>query len=67
MCVPHGASQNLNSGARIKRAKEVQKSIPKMSKDQFEKGDPGFKDERVKKYAPEEKASKGWLESLLGG
>ena len=65
MCIPHGATPNLNSGQRIKREKTVIKSIPKVSQDQFEKGDPNFKDERTKKYSPETKEKKGWLESLL--
>jgi hypothetical protein len=65
MCIPHGATPNVNSGQRIKREKKVIKSISKVSKDQFEKGDPNFKDERVKKYSPESKEKKGWLATLL--
>lgn len=66
MCIPHGASPNLNSGQRIKREKTVTKSIPKVSKDMFEKGDPSFKDERLKKHAPQKEVKKSWLASLLG-
>lgn len=65
MCIPHGATANLNSGQRIKREKTVIKSIPKVSKEQFERGDPDFKDERTSKYQAKTKETKGWLASLL--
>lgn len=64
MCIPHGVAGSKSNG--FVKEDKPKKHIKKVSQDQFEKGDPDFKDERVKKYAPEEKASKGWLGSLLG-
>ena len=67
MCIPHGASQHLNSGGRIKRKRDTIKSITKVSKDQFEKGDPNFKDERTHLNDSFKKTPKqGWLAFLLG-
>ena len=67
MCIPHGVAQSRDSGGRIKRDRDVVKSIPKVSKDQFEKGDPNFKDERTHVHtASENTPKKGWLSYLLG-
>ena len=67
MCIPHGATQHLNSGGRIKRERDTAKTIAKVSKDQFEKGDPNFKDERTHLNGSSKKApKKGWLAFLLG-
>lgn len=66
MCIPHGVAQSRDSGGRIKRDKSAFKSIPKVSKEQFEKGDPQFKDERVHPHKERKRSSKkGWLASLF--
>lgn len=65
MCIPHGATPNLNSGGRIKREKTVQKSLKRVSKHMFEKGDPNFKDERHPHEAEGQESKKSWLSSLF--
>ena len=53
MCIPHGAVGKKSNGF-IDDGK-VRKSIKMVSKREFEKGDPNFKDERVVPYTPKEK------------
>ena len=66
MCIPHGVINTWKSGGRVKREKVPKKSLDRVSKDQFEKGDPDFKDERITKEQTEGSEKKGWLASLLG-
>ena len=55
MCIPHGMSTTKSSGT-VKKER-VKKSVKKVSKEQFEKGDPDFVDERTSNYAPKKKES----------
>lgn len=61
MCIPHGVS-TVKSTPSVKKAKP-KKSVAKVSKEQFEKGDPDFIDERSSKYKPEKKES--FFDALL--
>ena len=49
MCIPHGAIGTVDNGFIEKKEK---KHIKMVSKEQFEKGDPNFVDERVEEYTP---------------
>ena len=62
MCIPHGASMPVNNG--YAKEEKPKKHIEKVSKEQFEKGDPNFVDER--KTEDESKNKKdSFLESLF--
>ena len=61
MCIPHGATGTVSNGF-VKKDKP-QKSIKRVSQDQFEKCDPNFVDERTKAYKPKEE--KSFLASLF--
>lgn len=53
MCIPHGA-MGLKSNGFVKKERP-KKYIHKVSKEQFEKGDPDFIDERTDEYVPKKK------------
>lgn len=55
MCIPHGAMGSKSNGYAKKE--KPKKHIQKVSKDQFEKGDPDFIDERTSSYEPKENFS----------
>ncbi|QSZ42866.1 hypothetical protein GJV85_12355 [Sulfurimonas aquatica] len=61
MCIPHGAMGSKSNGF-VKEVKPP-KHIQKVSKEQFEKGDPDFVDERTSAYKPKKK--KSFFHSLL--
>ncbi len=63
MCIPHGAARSKSNGF-VKKSKP-QKSVKRVSKEQFEKGDPDFVDERVVPYEPESKKA-GFFSSIFG-
>jgi len=63
MCIPHGAARSKSSSP-IKK-KRPQKSVKRVSKEEFEKGDPDFVDERVVPYEPENKKA-GLFSSIFG-
>ena len=52
MCIPHGAMGSKSNGF-VK--KERPKKHDKVSKEQFEKGDPNFVDERTEEYVAKKK------------
>lgn len=55
MCIPHGVGgSKSNSFVKKERPK---KHIDKVSKEQFEKGDPYFIDERTQEYTPKKKGN----------
>ena len=62
MCIPHGAKGSKSNGF-MKKDKPA-KHIKRVSKEQFEKGDPDFVDERTSPYIPEKKTS--FLDKFLG-
>lgn len=62
MCIPHGAAASVNNG--YVKEKRPKKSIKRVSKEIFEKGDPDFVDERTEPYESKEQ-KKGLLESLF--
>ena len=49
MCIPHGATGSIDNGYIETKEK---KHIKMVSKEQFEKGDPNFVDERTEEYMP---------------
>ncbi len=53
MCIPHGATGAVSNGF-VKKDKP-QKSIQRVSQEQFEKGDPNFVDERKTTDEPQNK------------
>jgi len=61
MCIPH-APVSIKRDIVIKEKEK--KHIEKVSKLQYEKGDPDFIDERTSKYKPKKKPS--FLESVFG-
>ena len=60
MCIPHGAMGSKDNGFIEDKPK---KHIQRVSQQEFEKGDPGFVDERTTAYVPKKKES--FLESLV--
>jgi len=62
MCIPHGAVGSKSNG--FVKEDKPKKHIQRVSKDQFEKGDPDFIDERVSEYEPKKK--EGFFTSLFG-
>ena len=54
MCIPHGITSTRDNGYIEDKPK---KHVQKISKEQFERGDPNFKDERTKPYIKKEKHS----------
>lgn len=65
MCIPHGAT-NTKSNGYIQESKP-KKHIKKVSKEQFENGDPDFIDERHESSTKDEKTFLGnFLKNLLG-
>ncbi len=63
MCIPHGASGSKSNG--YERKERAQKSVKRVSQDQFEKGDPDFVDERTSVYEAKDKKV-GLISSLFG-
>jgi len=61
MCIPHGATGTVSNS--FVKEKRPQKSIKRVSQDEFEKGDPDFVDERTEAYKPKEE--KSFLASLF--
>lgn len=61
MCMPH-ASSTYSSGSYVKE--KIKKHIKPLSKNELQKGDPDFIDERKTPYEPKEK-EKSFLESLF--
>ena len=61
MCIPHGAT-GFKSNGFIKEERP-KKHLQRVSKDEFEKGDPNFIDERTEEYIPKNKMS--FFEFLL--
>ena len=57
MCIPHGAMGTKSNGYIKTKSK---KHISKMSKEQFEKGDPDFIDQRIDKYTPKKREKSFW-------
>ena len=55
MCIPHGATRTTSNG--FVKEKKPAKHIKKVSKREFEKGDPDFVDERTSHYTPKKKGS----------
>lgn len=55
MCIPHGASGGRSNG--FEKDDKPKKHIKKVSKSEFEKGDPDFVDERNSSYIPKKKKS----------
>ena len=55
MCVPHGMMRTKSNG--FVKADKPKKHIVKVSKEEFEHGDPDFIDERTKPYEPKKKSS----------
>ncbi len=62
MCIPHGAMRSKSNGF-VKRER-AQKSIKRVSQEEFEKGDPDFIDERISEYIPKKKES--FFDSMFG-
>ena len=62
MCIPHGAARSKSNG--FVKKERPQKSVKRVSQEQFEKGDPDFIDERVSLYKPKKKES--FFDSLFG-
>ncbi len=50
MCIPHGAISSKSNG--YAQDEKPKKHIQRVSKEQFEKGDPDFVDERIEEYKP---------------
>ena len=63
MCIPHGASGSKSNG--FVKEERPKKHIKRVSKEQFEKGDPDFIDERTTPYIPNVK-KKSFFDSLFG-
>ena len=61
MCIPHGAARAKSNG--FVKKQRPQKSIKRVSQNQFEKGDPDFVDERTTSYAPKKQES--FLDSIF--
>ncbi|MBC8236870.1 MAG: hypothetical protein H8E76_01455 [Helicobacteraceae bacterium] len=55
MCIPHGTTGTTSNGYMKKD--KPKKSIKRVSKEKFEKGDPDFIDERTKAYEPKKNES----------
>ena len=55
MCIPHGALGGKSNG--FVKEDKPKKHIQGVSKEQFEKGDPDFVDERTSEYEPKKKES----------
>jgi hypothetical protein len=55
MCIPHGAVGGKSNG--FVKEEKPKKHIHRISKDEFEKGDPDFLDERTTSYSPKKKES----------
>lgn len=55
MCIPHGAARAKSNG--FEKIEKPKKHIQKVSKAEFEKGDPDFVDERHSSYEPKKKES----------
>ena len=53
MCIPHGATGSKSNG--FVKKKRPQKSIQRVSQEEFEHGDPDFVDERTTPYIPKTK------------
>lgn len=53
MCIPHGAIGSKSNG--FVKKERLKKHIDKVSKEQFEKGDPNFVDERTEEYVAKKK------------
>lgn len=62
MCIPHGAVGGKSNG--FVKEKIIKKHISRVSKSEFEKGDPNFIDERISEYNPKKKES--LFSSLFG-
>ena len=62
MCIPHGAARSKSNGF-VKKSRP-QKSVKRVSQEQFEKGDPDFIDERTSSYESKKKTS--FFDSLFG-
>ena len=63
MCIPHGAARSKSNG--FVKKERPQKSVKRVSKELFEKGDPDFIDERTSSYEPKSKKT-GLFSSLFG-
>ena len=61
MCIPHGATGSTSNG--FVKEDKPKKHITKVSKEEFESGDPDFVDERTNPYEPKKKES--FLSSLF--
>jgi len=61
MCIPHGMTTSKSNGS-VKKERP-KKSVTKVSKEAFEKGDPDFVDERTTTYKPKKKES--FFDALL--
>ena len=62
MCIPQGAARSKSKGF-VKKSRP-QKSIKRVSQEEFEKGDPDFVYERTTAYEPKKKAS--FFDSIFG-
>ena len=62
MCIPHGSARSKSNG--FVKKERPQKSVKRVSQEQFEKGDPDFVDERTSAYKPKKKTS--FFDSLFG-
>ena len=62
MCMSHGACIKIDNGYVETKPK---KHIKKVSKNQFERGDPNFVDERKLEYEKPKK-NKSLIESIFG-
>lgn len=63
MCIPHAPINPHKSGGRVKREKEVKKTVA-YDADARMQADPDFVDTRVEQPKVQEK-KKNWLEKLL--
>lgn len=62
MCIPHGATGSKSNG--FVKEDKPKKHIQRVSKQEFEKGDPDFIDERTSEYEPKKKVA--FFSSLFG-
>jgi len=62
MCIPHGATGKQSISYKI--SDKPKKHVTRVPKDEFENGDPNFKDERIINYAPKQR-KKSLIELLF--
>jgi len=62
VCIPHGATGKQSTSYKI--TERPKKHLTRVSKDEFENGNPDFKDERIISYAPKQR-KKSLIELLF--